>query len=176
MPSDSRAPPSSMLATIVGTAALFVAAPDAPHEDSAARQDSGAPYTLRIEATSSTNMDVWQVMAFDDKGINMLRNCSRVDPELPLAQQQALVVEEHEAVISHFLPALVQAALRDDAAAPPAAAADSSPGAAASAGAVLCIYQILSLSRSLALFYAHTHTHGCVYVCVCVCVYVHDIK
>eukprot|EP01052_Picozoa_sp_SAG31_P018193 SAG31_NODE_1278_length_9041_cov_3.415231_1_plen_2946_part_10 len=59
------------------------------HDDSAARQDSGAPYTLRVEATSSTNMDVWQVMAYDEKGINMLRNCSRVDQKLPLAQQQA---------------------------------------------------------------------------------------
>ena len=90
-----------------------------------------------------------------------------------LAQQQALVVEEHEAVISHFLPALVQAALRDDAAAPPAAAADSSPGAAAFAGAVLCIYQVLSLSRSLARSLSFTHirtrTGACMFACVYVC-------
>ena len=44
--------------------------------------DAGAPYTLRVEATSSTNSDVWH--AFDEHGIssNMLRNCSRIDPHL----------------------------------------------------------------------------------------------
>eukprot|EP01047_Picozoa_sp_COSAG01_P082431 COSAG01_NODE_16833_length_1200_cov_1.513170_1_plen_299_part_10 len=51
--------------------------------------DTGPPYTLRVEATASTNMDVWQVEAFDARGINMLRNCSRVDSTLPLAAQQA---------------------------------------------------------------------------------------
>jgi hypothetical protein len=60
-----------------------------------------------------------------------------------LAQQQALVVAQHEAVISHLLPALVQAALRDDAAsssssssAPPApnSGVDASPGGAGAGG------------------------------------------
>ena len=58
-----------------------------------------------------------------------------------LAQQQALVVAQHEAVISHLLPALVQAALRDDAAAssssaPPApnSGVDASPGGAGTGG------------------------------------------
>ena len=60
-----------------------------------------------------------------------------------LAQQQALVVAQHEAVISHLLPALVQAALRDDAAAssssssaPPApnSGVDASTGGAGAGG------------------------------------------
>jgi hypothetical protein len=42
-----------------------------------------------------------------------------------LAQQQAVLLQHHEAIISHLLPALVQAALRDDDCSPPSTASPS---------------------------------------------------
>ena len=58
-------------------------------QDDATMRDAGPPYTLRVEATSSTNMGVWNVRAFEDNGVDMLRNCSKLNPKLLLAQQQA---------------------------------------------------------------------------------------
>ena len=79
--------------------------------------DAGPPYTLRVEATASTNMDVWQVEAFDEQGVNMLRNCSRIDPHMPLAQQQATnCVKDGRAYNSNGPPGWVPTLISDSAA------------------------------------------------------------
>ena len=95
--------------TDVGAARFKVHVPKLKSDDTSFGDlDAGPPYTLRVEATASPNLVVWELDAFDSSGISMLANCSASDPHLPAAEQRARnCVVDGRAYNSHKIPTLI---------------------------------------------------------------------